>query len=110
MPTISEALATAADHYQSGRLLEAEHVYRQILVAHPDHPDAWHLLGVIASRQRQHDIAVGYISQAIALKGTEAVFQSNLGAVFKDLGRLDEAVACCRRALELKPEYVKAYY
>jgi predicted O-linked N-acetylglucosamine transferase (SPINDLY family) len=33
----------------------------------------------------------------------------NLGVVLKDLGRLDEAELCYRRALELKPDYAEAY-
>ncbi len=28
----------------------------------------------------------------------------------KDQGKLDEAVACYRRALELKPDYAEAHY
>ena len=27
----------------------------------------------------------------------------------KEQGKLDEAVACCRRALELKPDYAEGY-
>ena len=34
---------------------------------------------------------------------------NNLGGALKDQGKLDEAVACCRRALELKPDYTDAY-
>jgi len=35
---------------------------------------------------------------------------NNLGAACKDLGRVDEAIACYRRALELKPAYVEAHW
>src|SRR5207249_3782361 len=35
---------------------------------------------------------------------------SNLGNAFKDQGKLDDAVACCRRALELRPDYAEARY
>ena len=34
---------------------------------------------------------------------------SNLGVVLKEQGKLDEAVACWRRAVELKPDYAEAY-
>ena len=33
----------------------------------------------------------------------------NLGVALKDQGRLDNALACFRRALELKPDYVEAH-
>ena len=32
----------------------------------------------------------------------------NLGNAFKDQGKLDEAVACWRRALALKPDFAQA--
>ena len=33
----------------------------------------------------------------------------NLGKALTDQGNLDEAVACCRRTLELQPDYAEAY-
>ena len=50
MATISEALAIAIQHHQAGRLQAAEDIYRKILAAQPNHGDAWHLLGLIASQ------------------------------------------------------------
>ncbi len=34
---------------------------------------------------------------------------NNLGIAFKDQGKLDEAVDCCHRAVELKPDYARAH-
>ena len=42
------------------------------------------------------------------MKPDYAQAHNNLGVALKDLGKLDEAVACCRRALELKPDYAEA--
>ena len=53
MATISEALAIAIQHHQAGRLQAAEQIYRQILQVEPNHADAIHLLGVIASPSGQ---------------------------------------------------------
>ena len=50
MAIIPEALATAIQHHQSGRLQSAEQIYRRILAIEPDHADAIHLLGVICTR------------------------------------------------------------
>ena len=44
-----------------------------------------------------------YLRRAIALKGNEAFFHNNLGIALKVQGKLDEAVACYRRALEGEP-------
>jgi predicted O-linked N-acetylglucosamine transferase (SPINDLY family) len=109
MATISEALAIGVRHHQAGRLPAAEQVYRHILAAEPNHVDALHLLGVLASQMGNHAEAVEHIRRAIALAGTEAPFHSNLGNALQALGRLDEAVASYRRALELNPEFADAH-
>src|SRR5437867_1473861 len=46
--SIPQAFEVARAHHQSGRLAEAEAIYRQILAVEPRHADALHLLGVIA--------------------------------------------------------------
>lgn len=46
--TIDQALLKAVDHHRSGRLQEAEMLYRAIIQAQPNNPDANHNLGVLA--------------------------------------------------------------
>jgi len=108
MATLSEALAIAIQHHQSGRLQAAKQIYRQILAVEPDHVDATHLLGVIAQQAGKHEAAAEYIGRAIALNGNVAAFHNNLGGVYRALGRTADAVACYRRALTLNPDYVDA--
>jgi len=110
MPTIAEWCVLALEHHVSGRLKEADQIYRQILAADPNHADALHLLGVVASQMGNHESAVQYIRQAIELNATESDFHGNLGNVFKAQGKLDVAVASYRRALELKPDDAGAHY
>jgi tetratricopeptide (TPR) repeat protein len=109
MPTISEALAAAIQHYRAGRFQTAEQTCRRILAVEPNHAEAFHLLGMVARQAGRHEIAVEYIQRAIRLKGNVAVFHVNLGNVLYILRKLDEAVACYRRALELKPDFAKAH-
>ena len=109
MATSSEALATAIQHHQAGRLQTAEQIYRQILAAEPNHADAIHLLGVIAYQAGRLDIAVQYIRRAIGLRGDSALFHINLGNALRDQSKPDEAVACYRRALELKPDLAETH-
>ncbi|MGE3164107.1 MAG: tetratricopeptide repeat protein [Planctomycetota bacterium] len=45
--TLHEALAFAMLQHQRGLLPEAEKLYRRVLAAAPDHPDALHYLGVV---------------------------------------------------------------
>ena len=110
MATTSETFALAIQHHQAGRLQAAEQGYQQILRADPKHADALHLLGVIAAQVGKHEVAVGYISRAIRLKGHVAAFHNNLGNALRDQGKLDEAVASYRRARKLNPDYAEAAY
>jgi predicted O-linked N-acetylglucosamine transferase (SPINDLY family) len=108
MATLAEALDLALQHHQAGRLQEAEALYRQILLAEPKHPDALHLLGVIAHQVGRHHIAVDYICRAIGLNPAVAEFHFNLGEAYRAQGRLEEAVVAYRQALALKPAFAEA--
>ena len=109
MATVSEALAIAIQHHQSGRLQAAEQIYRQILAIEPNQPDTLHLLGVIAHQVGKHEMAAELMERAIALKAGAAVFHNNLGEAYRALRRIPEAIDCYRRALELKPDYAAAH-
>ncbi|MDD5174794.1 MAG: tetratricopeptide repeat protein, partial [Sterolibacterium sp.] len=51
--TLEQALQQAIAHHQAGRLQDAERLYRAILQAQPNHPDANHNLGVLALQVKQ---------------------------------------------------------
>ena len=104
MVTIPEAFASAIQNHQGGRLQAAEQIYRQILAVDPNHADALHLLGVIASQSGKHEVAVEYIGRAIALQGNAAFFHNNLGEAYRALHRTSDAIDCYRRALGLTPD------
>ena len=60
--TVQQAFEAAFHHHQSGRLAEAEALYRQILALEPRHAEALHLLGVIAHQTGRNDVAVDWIA------------------------------------------------
>jgi predicted O-linked N-acetylglucosamine transferase (SPINDLY family) len=109
MATLSEALAIALEHHQSGRLDLAEDIYRRILAVEPEHAEAWHLTGVVAHQRGQHEAAAQAIRRAIDLQPSDARFHNNLGEAYRASGQNQEAVACYRRAVELAPLYVTAH-
>jgi predicted O-linked N-acetylglucosamine transferase (SPINDLY family) len=110
MATLSEAMATAVEHHQAGRLQAAEQIYRLILQAEPNHAEAIHHLGIIAHQLGRHELAVEQIRRAIGLNANVASFHCNLGGAYHALQRIPEAVACYRRAVELKPDFADAHY
>jgi tetratricopeptide (TPR) repeat protein len=105
---VSDDLSLALEHHQRGALDEAARLYRQILAARPGHPDALHLLGVVAFQQGDHLRAADCIGRAIALNPGAAAYHANLAEVYRALGQLDRAVACGRTALRLEPGYPEA--
>jgi 2-polyprenyl-3-methyl-5-hydroxy-6-metoxy-1,4-benzoquinol methylase len=96
--TLEEAL----EHHQAGRLGEAEHIYRAILRSQPHHPDASHLLGVVAAQRAQPERAVELIENAIRLDPTVAAYHSNLGKALRAQDLHDAATSAFRRALALR--------
>jgi predicted O-linked N-acetylglucosamine transferase (SPINDLY family) len=110
MPTIAEALNLALQHHQAGRLQEAEILYRQVLQTQPDHPDALHLLGLLAHHVGRHDAAVELIGKAIALNPAAAEFHNNLGEAYRAQGKREKALGCYRQALALKPDCAEVHY
>ena len=106
--SIPEAIQTAREHHQAGRLLQAEAIYRQILQAAPNHPDALHLSGVIAHQTGKNELAVELISKAISVNPSSSMY-CNLGFALNDQGKLDAAVESYRKALSIKPDFAEAH-
>ena len=75
----------------------------------PDHADALHYLGVMASQMGNHETAVGLMRRSIDADPSNAVYYNNLGKVLNEQGKLDEAIASCNKALSLKPDYAMAH-
>ncbi len=107
--TLSQAMQTALRHHQAGQLQQAETLYRQILQLQPNHPDALHLLGVIAHQVGQHEAAADLIGKAIKLAPQSAEYPANLGEALRAQGRLDEAATAYRKAIRLNPQFAAAY-
>src|SRR5712671_1431705 len=92
-----------------GQLARAQAVYENILKAEPKHFDALHLLGVIAIQEKQHQLAVDLIDQAIAINPNDAALYSNRGDALQELKQLEAAVASYDQAIAIKPDYAEAY-
>lgn len=105
---MAAALQLALGHHQSGRLAEAEILYRKILAVEPAQADALHLLGVIAKHHGQLDEAIAYYRRALALKPDFAAVHGNLGNALRDRGDQEAALACYREALALDPDFAEA--
>jgi len=109
-PKTEQLLATAVGHHQAGRLVEAEALYRRILVSDPNNVMGLQFLGVLAHQTGRSDIAIDLIGKAIALNGRLPDCHYNIGAVFQALGRLEEAATHYSKAVTLKGDFAEAHY
>ncbi len=107
--SVPDTLKAAVAHHQAGRLPAAETLYRQILERQPAHPDALHLLGLLAHHQGDNAQAVQLMSEALRVAPEHAPCHSNLGTALLALGRLPDAVASYQRALALDRKFPEAH-
>jgi protein O-GlcNAc transferase len=105
---IPTMMQEALKHHQAGHLSQAETHYQKILKIKPDHPDALHMLGVIAYQVGRNDIAVELIGKAILVSPSGSM-HCNLGLVFQAQGKVDAAVEHYRKALSYQPDYAEAH-
>ena len=110
MRTISETWALALRHHQTGRLRDAERLYREIVVADPGHHEASHMLGVVACQSGDPRSGVEWIGRALTHRPDWAEAWYNQGNAWRDLGNLPQAVTCYRRALQSRPDYPEAHH
>jgi len=99
----------AVRQHQTGRLQDAERLYRKILSVDPAHVGSLHLLGVLAHQTGLHQEAEKLIGRAIALNGAIPEVHYHMGMVQNALGRPDAAAEHLRRAIALNPNHADAH-
>jgi predicted TPR repeat methyltransferase len=106
---LADAMAYAQALQKDNRLDAAEELYRRILAAAPDYPDAWHFRGVVAFQLGRLDEAETMIRRAVELAPAYSDAHNNLGNVLQYQKRSEEAVTCYERAIALQPDLADAY-
>ncbi len=106
--TAAASLARALQYHRSGKIGQAAALYRQVLAADPENPDALHLLGVTMHQNGEHRTAAEHIERAIAIRPGEAAYHNNLGSTLNGCGETDKAAAAYEQAIELDPAYAEA--
>ena len=103
-----ELLNTLLEHYQKGRLSDAEKLSVQITQDFSEHQFAWKVLGAVLVATGRKSEAVDAKQTAVALSPQDAEAHSNLGNTLKELGKLEEAELSYTQAIALKPDYAEA--
>jgi tetratricopeptide (TPR) repeat protein len=108
--TVDELLQEARGHHIAGRLSEAQLRYREVLQVSPNHPDALHLLGVIASQIGHYALGIELIETAIEVKPDFAEAYFSRGNAQYALQQFTAALESYDKAIELKPLFADARF
>ena len=106
---IPQAIADALGHEKSGRIQQAEAIYREILEIDPRNIQVLSRLSALYHSAGQYDAAHELLVRAIAIQPELASLHINLTIVLSRLGRNTEAIDAARRALELVPNHPRAW-
>jgi Flp pilus assembly protein TadD len=88
---ITRTVQAGLAHHQAGRFDRAEALYRKALARKPDHPEAMHLLGVIAFQCGRISPALELIGRALPALANDPEAHLNYGNALGAAGRLAEA-------------------
>ena len=103
-----EQLSNLLEHYQNGRLDDAEKLAVSVTQEFPQHPFSWKVLGAVLGATGRKSEAVEANQTAVALSPQDAEAHNSLGSTLHALGRLEEAEASYNQAIALKPDYAEA--
>lgn len=89
--TTDADLQQAVSHHQAQRFPEAEQLYRNILLADPDHPDANHNLGILSLQMKQPAAGLPFLKTAVAAAPERVQYWSVYAEALVMSGQPDEA-------------------
>lgn len=107
---MTDKLKNAIKSHQSGDLITAEKVYREILLDQPDQTDVEHLLGIVLAQQFKFEEALIWLERAAKHEPHQPALQNSLANVYKNLNKLELAQKHYQNALTLKPDYAAAQH
>jgi predicted O-linked N-acetylglucosamine transferase (SPINDLY family) len=107
--TVPEAMRVAIGAHQRGDVAAAEDIYRQVLAAVPDHPNAAGLLGLALVQTGRGTEAEPLIRAALRADALNPVHHHTLGTLLRNARRLDEAIGAYREAVRLGPQLADAH-
>jgi hypothetical protein len=97
------------DHFQAGRLAEAETAFRAALKITPRDPAVTQNLGVAIAAQGRHRDAVACFDEALRADPSFVSAHYNRAVAMMALGEMQEAINAFERTARLEPEHYEAH-
>ena len=106
---IKSMLSKAIEKHKNGDLKNAKDLYLQILEADSHNYNALHMLGVIASQEKNFSHSIDLLRRAILIKSDDPRAFYNLGLAAYELGQFNLAIEYYLKSLELKNHSKELY-
>lgn len=95
--------------HQSGKLNEAESLYKTLLSYFPNQVEVLTNLGVLLLRTGKHEEGEQVLKRSLGFQPKQPGAYYNLGLSYQNLTRLDEALASYEKAISLNPNDVQSH-
>ena len=103
-PPGNDILKSAIECFQTGRLADAERLFKSLLAQQPNHVAALNILGVLLASLHRYAEAEPHLRSALKFTANSDATLYNYGIVLKGLGRSAEAVEYFSKALAINPD------
>jgi tetratricopeptide (TPR) repeat protein len=105
----AQILNAAIEHHRRGDWVQAEEMYKALLLEDPKHFDALQLLGTVYAQTAKYQLGIDYLTKACSLINGNVNIHNNLGFCFKEIGDYERAINSFKKAIEIEPSYAQAY-
>jgi Tfp pilus assembly protein PilF len=102
--TADQALTRAQAAAQAKRFGEAAGICNDVLAASPEHPQALALLGMVAAHTNDPERGIALLERAVAARPGVASWHANLGALYRMVYRMQDALRAGQEAIRLEPQ------
>lgn len=107
---IEQALLQGVNLLQTGKIQEAEIIFKDVIKKHPAIAEAYQLLGLIYAAREDFIKAQECFKEAVRLEPNNAAYNSNYANTLQDTWKIEESLPFYQKAIELKPDFVDAHF
>jgi len=94
--------------HHSGKLADAESLYKTLLSYFPNQVEIVTILGIVLLQQGRSEAGFQQLQKSLSINPNQPVAFYNMAVELQKLTRLDEALACYNQTLKLNPQDINA--